>query len=263
MIKLIATDMDGTWLNDQKDYDHAMFAREFKEMQQRDIQFVVASGNQHANLLTRFPGIEDKIYFVAENGALVAKGKQILHVDALSDNVYQTLLKIANDCPFPAIVMGLVSAYVKSNNTPAYVQEMHKYVEHLEIVDSFDEIDDQIFKISLNVPEDKMPLVLTDLKQKYPEIGFVSGAADSIDMQTKGMNKAVGLKYLSQKLRIKPSEMVAFGDSGNDVGMLEYVGRSFATGTALKEARMAADRIIGSCNESAVQKEILKLLDIN
>ncbi|EEJ73069.1 Cof-type HAD-IIB family hydrolase [Lactobacillus ultunensis] len=263
MIKLIATDMDGTWLNDQKDYDHALFAREFKEMQERNIEFVVASGNQHANLLTRFPGIEDKIYFVAENGALVAKGKQILHVDSLSDELYHTLLKIAAEYPYPVIVMGLVSAYVLSSNSSAYVQEMRKYVEHLEVVDSFNEVHDNIFKLSLNVPVNKMPQVLTELKQKYPEIGFVSGAADSIDMQTKGMNKAVGLKYLGQKLGIKPSEMIAFGDSGNDVGMLNYVGRSFATSTALKEAKRAADQIIGSCNESAVQKEILKLLNIN
>lgn len=263
MIKLIATDMDGTWLNDHQDYDHTMFEREFKEMQARGIQFVVASGNQHANLLTRFPGIEDKIYFVAENGALVAKGKQILHVEALNDQVYGVLVKIANECPYPAIVMGLVSAYVKSSESPAYVKEMRKYVEHLEIVDSYKQIHDKIFKLSLNVPPDEMPIVLSNLKQKYPEIGFVSGAADSIDMQTKGMNKAVGLKYLSQKLGIKPNEMVAFGDSGNDVGMLKYAGRSFATGTALKEAKMAADQIIGSCNDSAVQKEILKLLNIN
>lgn len=107
-----------------------------------------------------------------------------------------------------------------------------------------------------------MSKILRELKEKYPEVGFVSGAADSIDMQTKGMNKAVGLAYLSQKLGIKSSEMIAFGDSGNDVGMLKYVGRSFATATALPEAKQAAGQIIGSSNESAVQKEIAKLLEI-
>ena len=135
-------------------------------------------------------------------------------------------------------------------------------MEHITVVDSFGEIDDRIFKVSLTVPEDKMSKILRKLKEKYPEVGFVSGAADSIDMQTKGMNKAVGLAYLSQKLGIKSSEMIAFGDSGNDVGMLKYVGRSFATATALPEAKQAAGQIIGSSNESAVQKEIAKLLEI-
>ena len=54
MIKLIATDMDGTWLNDAKDYDREIFKREFEEMRKQDIKFVVASGNQYANLMTRF-----------------------------------------------------------------------------------------------------------------------------------------------------------------------------------------------------------------
>lgn len=262
MIKLIASDMDGTWLNDEKDYDQALFLREFKIMQKQDVKFVVASGNQYANLMTRFPEVLDKIYFIAENGALVAQGKQILHVESLSNDVYQTLLGITEKYPYPAMVMGLVSAYVKSSNSPAYIREMKKYVEHLQVVDSFDEIDDRIFKISLSVPEDVMPSLLQELQRNYPEIGFVSGAADSIDMQTKGMNKAVGLEYLGNKFNIEPQEMVAFGDSGNDVGMLKYVGRSFATSTALPEAKRAADQIIGSSNESAVQKEILKLLNI-
>ena len=69
--------MDGTWLTDQKDYDKELFLREFAEMQKQGIKFVVASGNQYANLMTRFPEVLDKIYFVAENGALVAHGTQI------------------------------------------------------------------------------------------------------------------------------------------------------------------------------------------
>ena len=39
MIKLIATDMDGTWLNDDKDYDRELFKREFQEMRQFDDTF--------------------------------------------------------------------------------------------------------------------------------------------------------------------------------------------------------------------------------
>ena len=123
--------MDGTWLTDQKDYDKELFLREFAEMQKQGIKFVVASGNQYANLMTRFPEVLDKIYFVAENGALVAQGRQILHVDSLSDDIYQTLLKITTEYPYPAVVMGLVSAYVKKSSGRAYKQEMKKYVEIL------------------------------------------------------------------------------------------------------------------------------------
>ena len=50
MIKLIATDMDGTWLKENKTYDKELFEKEFQIMQDRDIKFVVASGNQYENI---------------------------------------------------------------------------------------------------------------------------------------------------------------------------------------------------------------------
>lgn len=260
MIKLIATDMDGTWLNDHQDYDRKLFKKEFALMQEQGISFVIASGNQFENLRSRFPKTADQLYFVAENGALVAKERQVLHVQALSDIEADKLYKIAQKLNFPTVAAGLASAYVLKKDGQAFYTEMKKYFEKLTAIDNFSEIDDQVFKVSLTVPEDKMPSILKQLQDKYTEFTFVAGAADSIDMQQKGMNKAVGLDYLSQKLKISPKEMIAFGDSGNDVGMLNYVGRSFVTRYALPEAKRAADQIIGSSNDSAVQKEILLLL---
>lgn len=54
MIKLIATDMDGTWLREDKTYDKELFEKEFQIMRDRDIKFVIASGNQYENILDRF-----------------------------------------------------------------------------------------------------------------------------------------------------------------------------------------------------------------
>ncbi|MGX6991283.1 HAD hydrolase family protein [Pseudolactococcus reticulitermitis] len=45
-IKLIATDMDGNFLNSQKGYNRAHFADLYAELKKRDIKCVVASGNQ-------------------------------------------------------------------------------------------------------------------------------------------------------------------------------------------------------------------------
>ena len=46
-VKVIVTDMDGTFLNDAKTYDPARFLAQFAQLQQRGIEFVVASGNQY------------------------------------------------------------------------------------------------------------------------------------------------------------------------------------------------------------------------
>lgn len=262
MIKLIATDMDGTWLTDQKTYDEELFLREFAVMQKRGIKFVIASGNQYENIYARFPKTAAKMYFIAENGALVAQGRQVIHTDCISDEDLQVIFEIIAKYAHEKItVSGLASAYVRASDGPEYATELKKYYAKLTIVPSFTNLQDQIFKVTLDVPAKKRPRIISELQNNYPQIGFVSGSATSIDISTKKMNKAVGLEYISKKYHINPREMVAFGDSGNDVGMLKYVGQSYVTATALPIAKSAANRVIGSSNSSAVQKEIWRLLN--
>ena len=67
-VKLIAVDMDGTFLNDKKTYNRERFQQQYQQMKAQQIHFVVASGNQYYQLASFFPEIVDEIAFVAENG---------------------------------------------------------------------------------------------------------------------------------------------------------------------------------------------------
>lgn len=263
MLKLIATDMDGTWLNDKKEFDHKLFKKIFNILQERNIKFVVSSGNQFENLRSRFPECANQLYYIAENGAFVAEGRQILNVIKIPAQDMKTIIKIVNSYNYPFIFAGLASAYVRKRDGEAYYQNNKKYFAKIEKIDNFENIldKDKILKVTCHIPHKKLKRYLNIFKNKYPEMEFVSGGGTSIDMQGKGMNKAVGLKYLGQRLGITSKEMIAFGDSGNDVGMLKFVGHSFATATALSSAKRAANEIIGSSNDSAVQLKLLDLLE--
>ena len=75
-IKLIAVDMDGTFLSDQKTYNRERFMAQYQQMKAQGIRFVVASGNQYYQLISFFPEIANEIAFVAENGGwVVSEGK--------------------------------------------------------------------------------------------------------------------------------------------------------------------------------------------
>ena len=54
MIKLIATDMDGTFLDNKKQFDKS-FIDLFFEMKEQGVLFVAASGNQYVFNLTSIP----------------------------------------------------------------------------------------------------------------------------------------------------------------------------------------------------------------
>lgn len=51
-IKLIAVDMDGTFLSDQKTYNRERFMAQYQQMKAQGIRFVVASGNQYYQLIS-------------------------------------------------------------------------------------------------------------------------------------------------------------------------------------------------------------------
>lgn len=100
-IKLIAVDMDGTFLSDAKTYNRPRFLAQYQRMREQNIRFVVASGNQYYQLISFFPEIAHQIAFVAENGGWVVSGNEdvfncqlpVHHFNAVVDHL-QTLPNI-------------------------------------------------------------------------------------------------------------------------------------------------------------------------
>jgi sugar-phosphatase len=145
MIKLIATDMDGTWLRPDKSYDQILFQKIFKLMQEQDIKFVVASSNQYENLRQRFSKVADQIYYIAENGGLIAAGKQVLQTKTLTSAETAEAAKVAEHYNYPLVWCGVKSAYILQQEGPAYYQEMKQFFEKLTAVEQFDLKQDRFF----------------------------------------------------------------------------------------------------------------------
>ena len=76
MIKLIASDIDGTLIPDSTPNLYPEIVEEIKSLTDRGILFCGASGRQLASIRSVFREVEDKICYIAENGAhLYYKGK--------------------------------------------------------------------------------------------------------------------------------------------------------------------------------------------
>lgn len=258
MIKLIATDMDGTLLRDDKTYNQALFLDVFKSLKQKDIKFVVASGNQYAKLRDRFEAVKDEIYYVAENGAIIANGNKILFENPLTNDVKDQLLWLARKFDYHCVMSGEKVAYVRKSDGADFYNKMKIHFAHLKSVDSFEEVDDTLIKFSFNGQAKDMTQLAKYIRENFPKIESVTGDPHYVDLQNRGVNKALGLEYLSNYLNIKPEEILAFGDGLNDLAMLEYVGTSIVTSVAIPETRKVATKIIGSNNDDAVLHEIEK-----
>lgn len=232
-IKLVATDMDGTFLTDDKHFDKERFQRVYDYMIQNDIKFVSASGNQYYQLRDFFKDFPQTL-FVAENGALVGSHDEIYRTDIFSKEVVQKTLEVLNSLDkVQSIMCGEKSAYIAKDVTPDFYKMSKFYFPKITSVDRLEDVTDGILKFSISCPMDETEAYMDKLSEMIgSEVSIVTSGHGDIDIIRDDVNKATGLQYLSETLNIKPSEMCAFGDGGNDLEMLRYVGH----GVAMKNA---------------------------
>jgi FMN hydrolase / 5-amino-6-(5-phospho-D-ribitylamino)uracil phosphatase len=262
-VKLIAVDMDGTFLSDAKSYNRPRFLAQYARMKEQGIRFVVASGNQYYQLISFFPEIAHKIAFVAENGGWVVSAGEDIFNGELSKEHFDHVAALLNDIPgIEIIACGKGCAYTLKTYDDIFKQIAAKYYHRLEMVNNFDNLNDIFFKFGLNVSDHEIPRIQALLHEKLGDIMVpVTTGHGSIDLIIPGVHKANGLRILQKRWGIEDREVVAFGDSGNDVEMLRQAGFSFAMANARPHIKAVARFEAPLNNEEGVLDVIDKVLN--
>ncbi|KRK65481.1 hydrolase, had superfamily, cof family [Companilactobacillus tucceti DSM 20183] len=243
MIKLFATDMDGTFLRDDMTYDEGKFAEIHKKITSQNIKWVVASGNQYFQLKSFFKKYPDTIY-VAENGAYIRDLEKVYALHSFDNTSTNKIIDKLSKIPqLQILVCGAKNAYTLNSEPRDYIKNVKNYYHELSIVDNFKEIDDQILKFALTCPPSETENLVNLLKSELSGIAEpTSSGHGDIDIIQPGRNKAAGLAELGKKLNISLDEMCAFGDGGNDLEMLREVGLGVAMENAQDRVKKVSDK---------------------
>lgn len=264
MIKLVAVDMDGTFLTSQKTYNKNRFMTIYKMMKERNIKFVVASGNQYYQLKSFFPEIASEISFVAENGALViSEGKELFCGKMSPDFVENMLNFLESDPKIEVIMCGRKSAYTSKKETPEFIKTGRTYYHRLKILPNLTaEIDDVIFKFALSVPKGETESYLEMFNKNFGgEIVAVTSMPGDIDLIIPGLHKANGIQMLQDKWKIEAEYLATFGDGGNDLEMLKHAKHGYAMKNASQAAKEAASFEAPSNEDEGVLVILERLLN--
>jgi len=247
MIKLIASDLDGTiLLQNAQSVDDSLFETIHK-ISEKGIIFAPASGRQYNSLKMLFEPVEKDLMYIAENGALVMYKGEVLFKSPMNRKIAMEIVEdIYEHCNCEVLISGLNTAYIKPK-AKEYLHRMTSVVKYTtSVIESFDDIQEDILKVSVcDISGIKNSEEYFTKKWSDKVLTAVSGEL-FLDFTANGVNKGTAIKNVQEKLGISPVECMAFGDNYNDIEMLDSVGHSYAMERAVDDIKKHAKYITKS-----------------
>ncbi|WP_312077373.1 Cof-type HAD-IIB family hydrolase [Chryseobacterium sp.] len=240
-IRMIVTDMDGTFLNSKYEVSPD-FPKIYQELKKRNILFVPASGRQMSGITKYFGDIENEIGFIAENGGYVIYQNKEVFADSLSQNSIAQIIKTIREIPDARAVLSAKESSYYESNDQAFVDYFTRYYTKNEKKEDLTQhIDDSIFKIAVYHPVSSEEFLYPILKKfENEDLAIVVSGKNWVDIMNKHTNKGIAIEKLQKSLNISPSQTMAFGDYLNDIEMLKNAEYSFAMKNAHPSVKEAA-----------------------
>ncbi len=255
--KLIALDMDGTLLNsvhEISDNTLSKIAAAFSIGK----EIVLSTGRCLPELKKYFSLIPNLRYVICCNGALAYDVKEQKVIDSNpipADKVAQILSAARDDEQVMVHFLSVDSIVEREKACKMAFYAMGRHQEMFDQVTT--KIDDifQYFEASPRSVEKINLYASTPAIQKYYseklipcDLTIASAEGNSVELTAAGVSKASGLKMLCSSLHIPLSEVIAVGDSGNDIEMLQAAGLALAMENATDAVKAVSDVIVPDCD---------------
>lgn len=261
LIRLIASDMDGTLLDEHGEvppetYDLILALRE------KGVHFAASSGRRFDRLCQFFAPVRDKMDFVAANGAQVYVDGELVDREVFSHLGIRRLAKTVGK--FESLHMALFDDEKSFllDDEDKFVREIDKDLPNAERIWYLPEPDVSILKISIYCEDGHvMDYAYALSRELGDEFLFAPSGTHWIDALQRGVNKATGIEQVMAHHGITRDEVMAFGDSMNDYEIIRFVGTGCAMANGRPALKAVANRVIGYNYDQAVQGEMRKLLE--
>ena len=274
-MKLIAFDLDGTLLDDDKNLPAENLAA-LRAAKEAGIILVPATGR----ILKALPACLTDLglfrWFILANGAEIydlEEGK-LVHSACIDPELaaavcrYMDELPVLYDCYRGE--SGYMTAWMYEQAPYFFESEPHilKLVKSLR--QPVPELKQNILEV--NVPVEKLQMYfraedlderekqLTLVPRRFPALIASSSLKNNIEINSRDAGKGKALRKLCQLLSIPPEESTAFGDGLNDADMLQAAGHGCAMANAAETVKRCADKIVESNNNAGVGREIFRIL---
>lgn len=263
MIRLIASDIDGTLIKDSTPDLYPEMVDAIKRLKEKGILFCAASGRQYQSVRNVFREVESEIAYIVENGAQIKYQGEDISVTPMkrehAEGILTMLRPYYGSCE--AVISTPHGSLVESNDEAFIDLLTYGYKNTFRRVKDVLKENEEIIKIAIyrkgsirNLGEG------TFIPAWKDKVKVCMAGEEWVDFMDASVDKGNALHFLQDFLKIKKEETMAFGDNNNDIGMMLAAGESYAVENAVEEVKRAAGRSCPGYNEKGVYETIKKLL---
>ena len=270
-IRVIATDMDGTLLDPKGQLDLPRLEKILDKLDQCDIRFVIATGNEVHRMRQLLGHLAERVVLVVANGARIFENNELIQAQTWDDAMVDRALAHfkGRECHDQFVVTAMNGGFVKKGTvfteldkfmTPEMIEKLY---QRMNFVDEFDpNLFGGVLKMSMVVGEERLDSVLQEINDLFDgHVRAVSSGYGCIDILQDGIHKAWGLVELLKRWNLKPEQIMAFGDSENDIEMLELAGISYAMENAEEAVKRVATKVAPANSQVGVYQVLENWLE--
>lgn len=229
MVRLIATDIDGTLVNGPDAPLPEGFLDMVKYFMSKGVIVVAASGRQYYTLKAMFGDAAEDMAYIAENGSVVIYRDEVLYSAAMDRDKCMILANETQAIEGVEVLISTKEHFITKIKTEQYRQQLEalKGMRNKE-VDDFEETDGDILKVAIYSKDGISDELAGKLYEEWHEdFECVRSQSTWYDFMAHNANKGIGMQKLLEHFDIDPQDVYAFGDNYNDLQMLQYVGHGY------------------------------------
>lgn len=284
MIKLIVSDMDGTFLNNHQEISEYNL-NALKYAQSKGVEFMIATGRNHISIkpLVEKYGIHCSCMLM--NGAEFRDSRdQVQKKIPISYEKGKKLLDLLESQGFYPEIMDSDGFYTIYGEEEARISmlgrmrclrpdasetELEKlmnesvFFNSMIRLKSYEELQERGILFSKTIVFNQDTAVIADTKKKVMELGglaVTSSYPTNVEINDIHAQKGIALSEYIAERGIKKEEVMVFGDGLNDYSLFTEFPNSFAPENAMEEIRNIASEIIESNENNGVGKTIIRYI---
>lgn len=249
-IKWIVLDMDGTLLDSNKELPIDFFNLK-KQLEDKGVHFILASGRQYARMSTVVEPFSTDFTYLSDNGTNAYQNGKVLFQETIDPLVARRFIEIVEaNMDVDLVVNTTKAAYFHASIDDETVKAFEEYYEKYELLEDLASAEN-ITKITLYEENDdfKQLDLLDEFKQ---DLNMTHSGPTWFDAVSSQASKGLSLKRLADKYKVSPSEIMVFGDAMNDYDMLQFAGHPIVMANADPRLKKYGFRETKSNDENGV-----------